>query len=117
MVSFKIFNRIEKYFLSRLLLLKLETHEIIAKFIVLLLSSFLFISMGILVLFFLGITFSILLGGYLGEPAFGFAIISLLYIILLLILIIFRKKLIEKPTMDNTIKVLNRTEKDEKEKD
>lgn len=113
----KIYDRIENYFLSRILLLKFETHEIIARFAALLLSSFLFISLAILILFFLGITFSILIGDYFGNPVYGFASISILLIIILLVLIIFKEKLLETPIMDTTIKELNRIEKDEKKKE
>ena len=115
---FTFFNKIENYFLTRFVLLKLEAHEIVAKFVVFLISSFLFLSLGILILLFLGITFAILIGDYYGKPAYGFAFISLIYVLIFLILIIFRKRLIEKPIMDNTIKELNRIEKkDEKKKE
>lgn len=116
MGTLNIIEKIEKYLLSRFLLLKLETHEMVAKLVTLLLSSFLYITMTLIIMVFIGITFSILIGDYLGNLAFGYGVVSIIYIIILLILIIFRKKLIEDPVMNTTIKKFNRTEKDEQEK-
>ena len=117
MTSLNIFKKVEHYFISRLLLLKLETHELIAKLIVLLLSSFLFISMVFLILFFIGITFSIIIGEFLGNTMYGFAITSAFYAIVLFVLIYFREKLIENPIMDIVIKQLNKKEEDEEAED
>ncbi len=96
-------------------MLKLESHELIAKLIVMLLSSFLFISMVFLILFFIGITFSILIGELLGNTMYGFAVTSAFYVIILFVLIYFRKKLIENPIMDIVIKHLNNKLEDEEE--
>ena len=109
----KIFNKIEKYLLARFLLLKLETHEIISKFLVMLVSSLIFLSLATMILVFSGITFSIMLGNYFGNLAYGFASVSLFFITIFLILISFKGKLIDKPVMNKAIKEFNRLKKDE----
>ena len=115
MSSLNLFHRIENYIISRLLLLKLESHELIGKLIVLLVTSFLFIGMVILILFFLGITFSLLLSELFGSYTYGFAATTLFYVIVMLVLILYRDKFIEGPIMDVVIRELNK-EKDENEK-
>ncbi len=115
MTSLNIFRKVEDYFVSRLLMLKLESHELIAKLIVLLLSSFLFISMVFLIMFFIGITFSILLGELLGNTMYGFAVTSAFYVFILFILIYFKEKLIENPIMDIVIRNLNKDSEDEED--
>ncbi len=114
MVLTKIFNKIEEYLLSRFLLLKLETHEIISKFLVMLVSSILFLSLATLILVFSGITFSIMLGNYFGSLASGFAAVSLFFVLVFLVLIIFKSKLIDKPVMNKSIKEFNKLKKEEK---
>ncbi len=115
-MSLNIFKKIENYFISRLLLIKLESQLLAAKLIVLLLSSFLLISMVFLILFFVGITLSLLFGELLGNTIYGFAVTSAFYVVALLIIIVFRKKLIATPIMDIAIKELNRNNDEEEEK-
>ena len=115
MASLNIFKKIEDYFISRLLLLKLESHELIAKLIVLLIGSFLFMSMVFIILFFIGITLSIMIGEILGNTIYGFATISAFFVIVLIILIYFRKKIVVKPILDTVIKELNKKAEDEEE--
>ena len=115
MASLNIFKKVEDYFISRLLLLKLESHELVAKLIVLLIGSFLFMSMVFLILFFIGITFSIMVGEFLGNTIYGFAATSAFFIIILLILIYFRKRIIVRPILDTVIKELNKKIEDEEE--
>ena len=116
MMSLNIFKKIEDYFISRLLLIKLESQVLVAKLIVLLLSSFLLISMVFLILFFIGITISLLIGEWMGNTIYGFAVTSTFYVVVLLILIVFRKKLIATPIMDIAIKELNKNSDDEEER-
>ena len=113
MGSLNLFHRIENYIISRLLLLKLESHELIGKLIVLLVTSFLFIGMFILIMFFLGMTFSLLLGELLGNNIYGFAATTLFYVVVLLVLILYREKFIEGPIMDIVIRELNKTKDDD----
>lgn len=112
MGSLNIFHRIENYIISRLLLLKLESHELIGKLIVLLVTSFMFIGMFILIMFFLGMTFSLLLGELFGNNIYGFAATTLFYVIVLLVLFLYREKFIEGPIMDVVIRELNKTKDD-----
>ncbi|NOR74028.1 MAG: hypothetical protein GQ525_02600 [Draconibacterium sp.] len=116
MMSLNIFKKVEDYFISRLLLIKLESQVLVAKLIVLLLSSFLLISMVFLILFFIGITLSLLIGEWLGDIIYGFAVTSTFYIVVLLVIIVFRKKLIATPIMDIAIKELNKNNDDEEER-
>lgn len=113
MSSLKLFKRIENYFVSRLLLLKLESHELIGKLVVLMVSSFLFISFVMIILFFLGITCALFIGELLGSTVYGFAVTTLFFIVVLLAIVIYREKIIENPIMDVVIRELNKPEKDE----
>ena len=72
-------------------------------------------SMVFLILSFVGITVSLLIGEYLGNTIYGFAITSLFYIVALAIIIIYRKKFIESPIMDMAIKEINKNTSDEEE--
>ena len=109
----KIFDKIENYLLSRFLLLKLETHELVSKFLVLLVSSFIFLILAALIVIFSGITLSIVLSEYFGSLAYGFGIVSLSFVIIFLILLLFKGKLIDKPVMNKAIKEFNKLKKDE----
>ena len=114
MSSLNLFKRVENYFISRLLLLKLESHELIGKLVVLMVSSFLFISFVMIILFFLGITCALFIGELLGSTVYGFAVITLFFVVVLLAIVIYREKIIESPIMDTVIRELNKPEKDEK---
>ncbi|GEM_PF-3450430 len=113
MSSLSLFKRIENYIISRLLLLKLESHELIGKLVVLMVSSFLFISVVNIILFFLGITFSLFIGELLGSTIYGFAVTTLFFAVILIILIVYRERIIESPIMDAVIRELNKPDKDE----
>ena len=112
-----IFNRIENYLLSRFLLLKLETHELVSKFLVLLVSSFIFLILAALIVIFSGITLSIMLGEYFGSLYYGFGAISLFFLFIFLVLFFFKGKLIDKPVMNKAIKEFNKIKKDESDDD
>ena len=109
----KIFDKIENYLLSRFLLLKLETHELVSRFLVLLVSSFIFLILAALIVIFSGITLSIMLGEYFGSLAYGFGIVSLSFVFIFLILFFFKSKLIDRPVMNKAIKEFNKLKKDE----
>lgn len=93
---------VEKYVQYKLLLLKLQAAEKIAK-----LSAAMFVGLIIAVISFFIILFvSIMAGWYFadlfGSNYWGFGIITAFYILVLLLIIIFRKKVLEK-TVTNTV--------------
>jgi len=108
----KILEKIENYILSRLLLLKLEVTDKVSKFISIIVISLVFASLAILFLFFFSITSALFLGDLLGNIKYGFATVSLFYLLVLLIVIIFRKSIIQKPILNWTVKYLFRKDKD-----
>ena len=50
----------------------------------------------------------------LGSTVYGFAVITLFFVVVLLAIVIYREKIIESPIMDTVIRELNKPEKDEK---
>ena len=93
---------IEKYIQYRLLLIKLQAVEKISK-----LSAAMFVGLAIAILsFFIFLFLSIMAAWYFGEllgSAFkGFGIISAFYVLVLILILIFRKRVLQK-TITNTV--------------
>ena len=101
-----IFEKIEEYILSRLLLLKLEVTDKASKLISIIVVSLVFASIAILFLFFISFAAALFMGDLLGNIKYGFAFVSLLYFLLLIFVFIFRKSIIQKPILDWTVKYL-----------
>ena len=112
-MSYKIiFEKIEEYILSRLLLLKLEATDKASKLISILVISLVFSSLAILFLFFFSFAAALFMGDLLGNSKYGFAFISLLYLLILIFVFIFRKSIIQKPILDWTVKYLFKKDND-----
>lgn len=60
----------------------------------------------VLVLFFVSIGFSFLIGNHLGSVSYGFFIVGGIYMLLLIIISLFGKKLLEKPVFRLLNKIL-----------
>ncbi|MFD0931857.1 phage holin family protein [Psychroflexus salinarum] len=69
----------------------------------------------ILILFFISLGLSFLIGNHLGSVSYGFFIVGGAYIVLLIIISLFGKKLLEKPILKFLNKILNSGDKLEEE--
>ncbi|MCE1198358.1 MAG: phage holin family protein [Marinilabiliales bacterium] len=104
-----------EYLTARVKLFKLEVYEKTAK-----ISATLFTSLAIgllasLMFFFLSLALGFYLGSLLNSFGTGFLIIALFYLIPLVLLLIYRKRWIEKRIIDNVIEQL--MEKEEEDND
>lgn len=97
---------IADYLEARLKLLKIGAYEKIAKVTAVLFSSIIITLLGFFLLFFLSISAGFYLGMLLNSNALGFLIIFGIYLILFIIIFVFRKKLLEKFIVDKVIKRL-----------
>jgi uncharacterized membrane protein YqjE len=105
-------NVIAEYLQNRLQLAKISVYEKIAKIFALVFSGIVLV-----ILFFFTIVFMSLLAGfyfseYYGSNFYGFGIVAAAYFILSLILLLFRKQLLEKFIINAVINILFK-EKDE----
>jgi len=108
-------DAIKRYLQDRLLLLKLQLTEKIAKLI-----SVMFACLMIAVLIFFIILFlSIMAGFYFasltGSNFWGFGIVAAFYLILLIIIIILRKRVLQKSIINMIIAVMFEKTKEEHE--
>ena len=107
-------EQIEHYIKDRLLLIKLQTAEKVAR-----LAGLLFTGLTLAVFGFFVLLFISMMGGYLfasltGSLYWGFGIIAAFYLLLLLLIIKFRKTLIEKWVGDIIVRLFFEKEKEEK---
>jgi uncharacterized membrane protein YdjX (TVP38/TMEM64 family) len=106
-------QQIEQYIQDRLLLLKLETAEKIAR-----LGGLLFTGLVLALLSFFVLLFLSIMGGYFfasltGSLYAGFGIIAGFYLFLFVMIIWFGKTWIEKTVADEIIKIVFEKEKEE----
>lgn len=107
-------EQIELYIKDRLLLIKLQTAEKVAR-----LAGLLFTGLTIALFSFFVLLFISMMGGYFfasltGSLYLGFGIVAIFYLLLLLVLIKFRKPLIEKWVGDIIVRLFFEKEKEEK---
>lgn len=102
----EIKQMVTDYFETKVQLYKIGAYEKIAKAIAVLFSSIVITLFGCFLLFFLSISGGFYFGGLLNNNALGFLIIFGIYLILFLIVILFRKKLLEKYIIDKVIEQL-----------
>ena len=105
-------NVIVDYLQNRLQLAKISVYEKVAKIIAVIFSGIILV-----ILFFFTIVFLSLLAGfyfseYYGSNFYGFGIVAAVYFIMFLILLLFRKQLLEKFIINAVITILFK-EKDE----
>jgi hypothetical protein len=98
------------YVEARIELFKISVYEKIATVSAVLFSSLVIALAGFFVLLFLSISGGLYLGSLLDSNALGFLIVAGIYILLLLFVIIFRKKLLEKHITDKVIEQLFKNE-------
>lgn len=93
---------------ARIRLLKLQGTEKASQLYASFMSVLVLYSLGLIVLLFLSTAGAILIGQQLDNMFYGFGLIALFYLLIFIIIWIFRKKLIIKPMMDYSIReILN----------
>jgi hypothetical protein len=75
----------------------------------------LMIGIIVLILFFLSLGLSFLIGNQLGSVSYGFFIVGGGYLVLLILISAFGKKLLERPVFRLLNKILNANEEDKKD--
>jgi hypothetical protein len=94
------------YFETKIQLYKIGAYEKIATVISVLFSSIIIALLSFFLIFFLSISGGFFFGELLKSNALGFLVIFGFYLVLFLVLIIFRKKLLEKHIADKVIEKL-----------
>ncbi len=113
-------KKVEEYVQDRLLLLKLEVVEKTSRLVATMFSGLVIALFAFLIVFFASFMLAYLVGEFLGHLYWGFGIVAALYIILLIVIIIYRKPLIEKYAINTVIDIFfdkNNGENKEKEHD
>src|SRR3954453_4462667 len=87
---------IEKYIQSRMLLIKLQGVEKISKLSAAMFSGLLISILSFFVILFLSIMAAWYFGELLGSPFKGFGIICAFYILALVLVLVFRKRVLQK---------------------
>lgn len=110
-------KKFQDYINSRILLMRLEVSERFAKALALLLKN-------IVVLVFFGIFFlfaSMAVAFWIGESIksipVGFGAVAVFYLVVTMIVLVFRKPLIENPFMNKVIRILFEQKNHEEEKE
>jgi membrane protein implicated in regulation of membrane protease activity len=93
---------VENYVENRILLLKLEATEKISKLAGAMFSGLLIAVMSFFIILFISMMIAWYFGQLLNNVYLGFGIISAFYIVVLILLLIFRKKVLER-TITNTV--------------
>lgn len=97
---------IEKYVQHKLLLIKLQAVEKISKLSAAMFSGLLIIILGFFIMLFLSIMAAWYFGDLLGSPVKGFGIMSGFYLVVLVLILIFRKKVLEKTIINTVINII-----------
>lgn len=97
---------ITDYLEARIELLKITVYEKIAKITAVFFSSIIIALLVFFLIFFLSISAGFYFGSALNNNALGFLIVFGIYLILLFLILIFRKKLLEKYITDKVIESL-----------
>jgi len=104
------------YLEAKIMLYKVSAFEKIATVIAVFFSSIVITLLCFFTLFFLSIAGGFYFGTLLKSNSLGFLIIFAVYVIALILVIIFRKKIIEKPLMDKVIEQLFHESQNDKDK-
>jgi hypothetical protein len=97
-----LLGNIKDYISIKLKLVKIDASGAVSKGIAWGALGFVLFLLSIFTLIFLSITIGLILNALLNSSFWGFVIVTLLYIILLVVLIAMREKIVNK--IDNTIK-------------
>lgn len=109
-------KELEQYVSDRLLLLKMQGTEKAGK----VMASLVFFLVAAMLFFFLLLFLGLMAGFYFGiltdNLYIGFGIVSIFYILMIALLVIFRRKL-ERKLMDTVIRIIFDKEEDEDDED
>ena len=100
---------------SQIAYYKLFIFRFIGKSSYALITFFIVAFVSLLVLFFLSFAIAYAVGKALGSNALGFAIVGAFYILIAVIVLAFRKKLIEKPLLEKLSEIYFKAEPDDEE--
>ena len=100
---------------SQIAYYKLFIFRFISKSSYALVTFFIVAFASLLVLFFLSFAIAYAVGEALGSNALGFAIVGAFYILIAIIVLAFRKKLIEKPLLEKLSEIYFKAEPDDEE--
>ncbi|GJM32225.1 MAG: hypothetical protein DHS20C18_12260 [Saprospiraceae bacterium] len=95
-----------QYTNDQLKLLKLELAENTSKLIASLATSLAIIFIGMIVVFFLTVSLALIIGTWLDSNAAGFALVAAVYLIMGILLNIFKKSLLTEPILTVVIRQL-----------
>lgn len=98
-------ERVQEYVKDRILLLKLEAVEKISRLTATIVSGLLITIFSFFIILFVSIMVGYLIGEALHHAYWGFAIVAGVYVFLLMLIIILRKHLIERPIINAVIDV------------
>jgi len=108
---------LEKYIQSRMLLIKLQGVEKISKLSAAMFSGLLIGILSFFVILFLSIMAAWYFGELLGSPFKGFGIICAFYILALVLVLVFRKKVLQKTIINTVINIFFEQTSEEKKDD
>jgi hypothetical protein len=108
---------LESYVSNRLRLLKLQTAEKSSRVVTLLFAGLVIGIFAFFILLFLSLVAAYYFSEKLHSQFYGFGIVALIYILLLLLALYLRKKFLDKYVFDRVVKILfdSNTDDDEKE--
>lgn len=90
----KVFDSLLSYFDIQIELVKLQVKEQLVEVLTAFVVMIMVISMGLFILLFASLGVGILLNNYFGSMYLGFIIVSVFFLIICLLIIVFRKELI-----------------------
>jgi hypothetical protein len=97
---------VEKYVEDRILLIRLQAAEKISKLSSAMFSGLLIAVLSFFIILFLSMMAAWYFGQLLENVFLGFGIISAFYILMLVLLLVFRKKLLEKSITNTVINIM-----------
>lgn len=98
-------ERVQEYVKDRILLLKLEAVEKISRLTATIVSGLLITIFSFFIILFVSIMVGYLIGEALHHAYWGFAIVAGIYVFLLILIVVLRKQLIERPIITAVIDV------------
>ncbi|HEY6975604.1 MAG TPA: phage holin family protein [Chitinophagaceae bacterium] len=108
---------IEKYIHSRLLLIRLQAVEKISKLAAAMFSGLLIGMLGFFVILFLSVMAAWYFGQLLDSPFKGFGIICAFYVVTLILVLVFRKRVLQKTIINTVISIIFEQTSEEKKDD
>jgi len=108
---------VENYIHSRMLLIKLQAIEKISKLSAAMFSGLLIAILSFFVILFLSIMAAWYFGQLLGSPFEGFGIICAFYIFALVLVLVFRKRVLQKTIINTVINIFFEKTSEEKKDD